>query len=273
MIASLWGYLQSSSVIALLMLLAAALAVVKLKLPSWSRLVVLGTGLLLLGFYYQGCMCPVGVLANLPVRITGILQGEYTEWLVLFLLPVLFAVFAGRVYCGGVCPFGAVQEFIYLLGGKLGLKRKASCQDGLAWFKYTRYAFLLAVLVLTPVLGLAWWCQIDPFGYLFSGGGTLTALVLLAVLAVASLTTFRPWCRLICPYGALLGIVAKDTGLLAGDGKNGLYGPGIQESACQKCGLCQKKCPVQAIEDYRIEATECINCGACSHNCKLDAVA
>ena len=273
MSAALLAYVPGSTVITLFLLLCAALTVVKLKLPSWSRLAVLGLGLLLLGFYHQGCMCPIGVLANLPISINGILQGQYNEWLWLFFLPVLFAEFAGRIYCGGVCPFGAVQEFIYMLGGKLGLSPAETGPDGLTWFKYTKYAILLAVLVITPIIGLAWWCQIDPFGYLFTLGGSTTALVLLIVLVVTSLRTFRPWCRLICPYGALLGIVARDAGILSSEGSNGLYGPAIKESACQRCGLCEKKCPVQAIEDCRIDASECINCGACSQNCKLDAVA
>ncbi len=265
--------MQTSPVMALLVLLTAALAVVKLKMPSWMRLTVMAAGIASLGFYYAGCMCPVGVLANLPLHVKGIFNGEYTEWLLLFLLPILFAIFAGRIYCGGVCPFGALQEFIYMLGSRLGLNRQQEQEDGLFWFKYTKYTFLLAVLVITPVLGMSWWCEIDPFGYLFNLGGTGTALALLLVLAAVSLLVFRPWCRLICPYGALLGIVARDTGLLAGGRSSGLYGPEINDDSCIKCGKCQKKCPVFAIKEYRIDASECINCGSCSQNCRLKAVA
>jgi len=252
----------------LLTLLILAMVAVRQGLPSYVRLGILAASLGYLGFYLKGCMCSVGVLANLPLVWQGIIAGDYNLWLALFLLPIVFAVFAGRIYCGGVCPFGAFQEFMFMLGGKLGLSQDKTGLDAVSWLKYSKYLFLLAVLVITPLTGVVWLCKIDPFGYLFNLSGSSFALGILVVVITASLLIFRPWCQYICPYGALLGIVAKDASLISG----AAGGPTIIETACRKCGRCAKKCPVEAIEKGAINDAECINCGNCIKACKLGAV-
>ncbi|MGE5396555.1 MAG: 4Fe-4S binding protein [Chitinophagales bacterium] len=252
----------------LLLLLVLALVAVRRKLPWYIRLLILAAGLGYLGFYLKGCICPVGVLANLPLRLQGIIAGEFNLWLLLFLVPIVFAIFAGRIFCGGVCPFGAVQEFMFKLGTRLGLNKARAGLESVSWLKYLKYIFLLAVLVITPLTGVIWWCKIDPFGCLFNLSGTWYASILLIVLLALSMFISRLWCRFICPYGALLGIVAKDAGWLSGTSG----GPSIDKEVCRKCGRCEKNCPVAAVKKGVIDEAECINCGNCSKECKLGAV-
>ncbi|HEX3012270.1 MAG TPA: 4Fe-4S binding protein, partial [Syntrophomonadaceae bacterium] len=154
------------------LLLVLALLAVKRSLPLYARLGILLIGLLYLGFYLKGCMCPVGVLANLPVRLEDFFQGKNKLWLFLLLLPVVFILPAGRIYCGGVCPFGALQEFTFRAGKRLGLNKGRPGLKKVTWPKYVKYIVLLAVLIITPLIGTVWWCRIDPFVYLFNFSGT-----------------------------------------------------------------------------------------------------
>jgi ferredoxin len=264
--------LQQPSFLVTVMLLVAALLTVRRQLPAWGRLGVLGVSLVGLGFYLQGCMCPVGVLANLPLRLVGVLQGRYMLWLLLFLVPIIFLWWGGRVFCSGVCPIGAVQEFIFRLGRRLGLNQGRPGLEKYSWLRYGKYLSLLAVLVVTPIAGTAWWCDIDPFGYLFNRSGSLTALILLIMVLATSLFISRFWCRFLCPYGALLGILNKDLGLIRQGLGLGLVSPAIAEQSCKKCGKCARNCPVDAISSSCIDTAECINCGECLRQCKLKAV-
>lgn len=255
-----------------LLLLLAAFLLTQLNYSLTARLGFLAFGLLSLGFYYKGCMCPVGVLANLPLHLTGILTGQYMLWLLLFLLPVLFIFLAGRIYCSGVCPFGAVQEFTFRIGTKLGLNQGHPGLQKLPWLRNLKYLALLVVLVVTPIWGIAWWCEIDPFYYLFNFNGTKAALYILIGLLIISLFVSRPWCRFLCPYGALLGILNKDIGLLKlkYGGNSGV--PVIDHKRCKSCGKCSKTCPTDAIRNDQIDLSECINCGECSQQCRLSAI-
>jgi len=255
-----------------LLLLALALIIVEFKLSTPVRLGILGLSLLALGFYFKGCLCPVGALANLPLHLAGISTGQSLLWLLLFLAPIVFLFWGGRIFCGGVCPFGAVQEFTFRLGNKLGLNQGRPGLEKAPWLKYLKYLVLLAVLVITPLTGSAWWCNIDPFGYLFNFSGTKIALGLLIGLLIVSLFISRFWCRFLCPYGALLGILNKDLGLLLGKTGVALSGPCIDQTTCKSCSKCAKKCPVNAIKENVIDMAECINCGECSQQCKIGAV-
>lgn len=252
-----------------LMLLISALIVVRRRLRGYARLIVLLLGLLSLGFYFKGCPCPVGVLANIPLRLKGLLQGQHMLWLLLFLLPIVFIFWGGRIYCGGVCPFGAVQEFTFKLGSKLGLNQARPGLEKFPWLRYIKYFVLLGTLIITPLIGTVWWCSIDPFGYLFKFSGTTTALILLIVLLSSSLFVSRPWCRIICPYGALLGILSKGAGLLP---LKRNISPSIDKSVCKQCKLCARNCPVDAIHDETVNKAECINCGECCNKCKCGAI-
>jgi polyferredoxin len=182
-------------------------------------------------------------------------------------LPIILTLFAGRIYCGGVCPFGAVQEFMYKAGSKIKFNNSKPGLSRASWPKYIKYLMLLGILLITPLVGSSWWCQIDPFGYLFNFSGTSIALTLLIFLLVLSVFISRPWCRFICPYGAMLGIVSKDVDLLKKTASKAFGRYKDPKAACGKCTNCDSKCPVSASHKGRIDMAECINCGSCKNKC------
>ena len=65
-----------------------------------------------LGFWRKGCVCSVGSIQNvLEATINGA-QVVPVVVLAFFILPLLFALFFGRVFCASVCPLGALQEIV-----------------------------------------------------------------------------------------------------------------------------------------------------------------
>ena len=80
-----------------------------------SRSIILSMSLvsvLYFGFFRSGCVCSVGSIQN--VVMAAVDSNYHLPWYVLlvFLLPILFALFFGRVFCSGVCPLGALQELV-----------------------------------------------------------------------------------------------------------------------------------------------------------------
>ena len=62
------------------------------------------------GFYRQGCICSVGSVQNVSLALFNDIYTIPVSALLFFLIPLLFALAYGRVFCAGVCPLGAIQE-------------------------------------------------------------------------------------------------------------------------------------------------------------------
>ena len=255
----------------------------------YSRFWILGVlTLLYFGFVRGGCICPVGSVANMTIglkhpEMIGVSTG------VMFLLPLGMAFFMGRVFCVAGCPLGALQD---LLGRKRARPVPPPPQ------RVLRVMPVLPVLVLIATAWLAWRgtcflvCLLDPYktvfflGYgwmqravhLVSGGlvepgvlwvGDLTAWAVFAGVVLLGLRLHRPFCRLVCPYGVLLGGFA----MVAMKRRR------IEQSQCVQCGICEKQCPVQAIvrdpqtREFRISAYHCIQCNRCASVCRKNGIA
>jgi ferredoxin len=183
-----------------------------------------------LGFWMQGCPCPVGMLQNV---VDAFLQPlPLIPWtaILLFTLPLFVALFFGRIFCSGICPLGAVQELTALKNLKipdgiehvLGLLRYIYLGLGV-FFVYTGLGYLI--------------CRFDPYVGFFRFGGLFPVMVFSGVLLIIGFFIGRPFCRFLCPYGALLGLC----GSLAW--KKITVSPGD----CTKCRLCEEICPYNAI--------------------------
>jgi ferredoxin len=216
----------------------------------------LGAGLLWFGFLRHGCICPIGAIGNVTaacVRPGALGLSVFT--VIAFLVPLAAALLCGRVFCGAVCPMGALQE---LLGWRA--RRVPRPLD--------RVLRLGGWLMLCGALAAATWalalpiCKFDPFVTLFRHTGPremwlfTTAFLLLCVLVA------RPYCRWVCPYAKLLGVFAKISFL----------GRRIDAAVCGRCGGCESKCPVDAIREGHIDLFACVACGRCTENCARSAV-
>lgn len=198
---------------------------------------------LALGLYVGGFLCPLSAVQNVLYRYR-------TFFLLLFLLPLLLALFRGRLYCGYVCPFGAAQELIHVK--RLRRMVPSKIHKTLLRVKYVLLIYLiLRFLVVGEVILVGY----TPFHALFHFGGTGLSIVLTILTALLSLVIFRPFCQYLCPLGALLGFTAS------------FRHYSILPKNCTSCGYCTKKCPLLAIEKGVVNKRECLLCGECLRVC------
>lgn len=184
------------------------------------------------GFYRKGCICPIGSPQNIAY---GFFEPGYAvpfTVLAFFALPLLFALFSGRVFCGGVCPQGALQDFLLIKP----LKVPAWLEGGLGIIPYL---FLGAGLAFAATGTGFVICRYDPFVPLFRLNGSSFILSISAVFLVLSTVIGRPYCRFLCPYGALLktaGQVSK-------------WRVRVTPNSCDQCRLCENSCPFGAMRE------------------------
>lgn len=195
--------------------------------------------------------CPV-YCAFAPIR-TGLFYGLLGTNILL-----------GRVFCGFLCPGGAVQDMLKLPVKKISLS--ASVDRVLKWLKY-----LLAVVMILLVLGaIGIWHNIPLIDSLwfwllqhnFQAGNILIALV--AFSLVTAIFLRRPWCRYLCPLGVWMSPFNKYS----------LVKLAYDEVQCTSCHQCSQSCPTgvrQAGGGW--DSTECVRCLACYSSCQSKAFA
>jgi len=215
-------------------LLAVALGVQTwLMLVRRSRTAVAWTTVIWLayfGFWRGGCVCPIGATQDVAAALARADYVAPATVIVLFALPVLFALLFGRVFCSGVCPLGAIQDVV--LVHPVRVPRWLAAALGVVPWIYLGVAVLLAATDSLFII-----CRYDPFVSLFRVTGSAGMLVYGGVLLGLSLIVGRPYCRFLCPYGALLGLCARVA----------WKRPTITPDECIACRLCKDACPVDAI--------------------------
>ena len=206
-----------------------------------SRKVLFGLAIasvIVLGFLLQACPCPVGMFQNL---VQAFIDPAITvAWTVilLFALPLLAALFWGRIFCSSVCPLGAVQELTAIKN----LKIPDQYEHVLGLFRYV----VLGIGVFCVVVGLGYViCQFDPFVAIFWHGGLYHVLIFSGIVLITGFFIGRPFCRFLCPYGALLGLCGSLTA------RKVTVTPG----KCDQCNLCKNVCPYNAILPPTAEPT------------------
>ena len=182
----------------------------------------------------------------------------------------LVGALIGRASCGWFCPFGWFQELVYKLPTpKLRLPNR---------FNWTRYVVLAALVGIIPLLTREpWFCKLCPAGMLEGGIpmalvstdiramiGTfywIKAAILVIFLAWMS-TTRRPFCRWICPLGALWSPFNPVSS----------FRLGVDQDRCIRCNRCQEVCPVDIRIYENTSSGACIRCLACVSECPVACI-
>ncbi len=262
----------------LAVLAVGAWAVLKRRRRGWI-LAVLVAALLYLGFWRQGCVCPIGAIQN---GARSLVDPAYTISIVvtlILLLPLAAALLGGRVFCGTACPLGAVQDL--MLVRPLRVPRWLDRTLRVVPWLYLGTALFFAVGGLAAI-GLAvkpdfLICRYDPFinifrsvdlraatrgdwGQVFSLAGVGWIWAFTGGIVVLGLFVGRPYCRWLCPYGVLLGSCARAARKPVS----------VSPTDCIECGLCDEACPFGAIENHRAVAQHCVACGRCYEACPLE---
>ena len=250
-----------------------------------------GTGKIYTGATKRLCVpgmncysCP-GALASCPIGALQATIGSRAFHVSLYVFGFLVAVGAllGRGVCGFLCPFGLVQELLYKIPllKKLRLRRLPG-EKGLRALKFVMLLLfvLLLPMVVTDVTGQGdpWFCKyICPVGTLEAGiplvlfhKGLQSAigflytwkLAILGVILLLSLVIWRPFCRYLCPLGALYGFFNRFA----------LYRYRVDVAKCIDCGACRAACKLDLPVWEKPNHIDCVRCGACMDACPTGAL-
>ena len=219
--------------------------------------------------------CPIGSLQ----AVIGSRSYRFSFYIAGFLL--LFGALFGRLVCGWLCPFGLVQDLLY----KIPFVKKLRRLPGDRWLKYLKYVILAGFVIVLPLTvldivgqGQPWFCKyICPSGTLFAGIPLIASnpplraalgwlftwkAAILAALLLLSLLVYRPFCRYLCPLGAIYGLFNPAA----------LYRFRIDREKCTGCGACQKACKLDIPIHRTPNSPECIRCGDCRRACPHGAI-
>ena len=226
--------------------------------------------------------CP-GALGACPI---GAMQAVIGNWNFKFAFYVAgFLMFVGalmgRFVCGWLCPFGLIQDLL----NKIPFPKKIGTFKGdklLRKLKYVIFAVfvILLPLVLVDVLGQGapYFCKlICPAGTL-EGGIPLVLLnksmrsalgvlyawknALLLITVILSILIYRPFCKYICPLGAVYSVFNPVS----------VFRYRVDKEKCTDCGACAKACKMQGDPVTNANHPECIRCGACKKACPVKAI-
>jgi polyferredoxin len=188
------------------------------------------------GFYRQGCICSVGSVQNVSLALFNQEYAVPLTALLFFIIPLIFALLYGRVFCAGVCPLGAIQE----LTGFRPVKIPSGIQIILASvpFVYLALAILFASTNSQFLI-----CRYDPFVGIFRLDAPYTMIIFGILLLLSGIFVNRPYCRFLCPYGVLLNVFSRFAGKHLT----------ITPAECTNCRLCEESCPYDAIIPSNID--------------------
>ena len=226
--------------------------------------------------------CP-GALGACPIGAVQAVIGSWNFKLAFYAAGFLMFVgaLAGRFVCGWLCPFGLIQDLLH----KIPFPEKIGTFRGDRLLRKLKYVILIVFVILLPMFlvdvlgqGAPYFCKlICPAGTL-EGGIPLVLLnesmrsalgwlyawknVLLLITIVLSVMIFRPFCKYICPLGAVYSVFNPIS----------VFRYRVDEKKCTGCGICAKVCGMQVDPAENANHPECIRCGACKKSCPVKAI-
>ena len=192
-----------------------------------------------LGFWRKGCICPIGAIQNVTLAIFDSSYAVPLAAVVFLALPLVFTLLFGRTFCAAVCPLGAVQELVAVRPVRTPLWLDHAL--GLLAYVYLGAAVLFAATDTAFII-----CRYDPFVAMFRMSGELNMLVLGGCFLALGVFVGRPYCRYLCPYGAVLGLASRVA----------KWHVQIPPEECIKCRLCEDSCPYNAIREPTVAQSE-----------------
>ncbi len=219
--------------------------------------------------------CPIGSLQHsftlLSPRVKGSVSRAFASFFYVLGSVGLVGAAVGRMPCGWLCPFGFLQDLLYKIPTpKLRLP---------AWTRWGRYGFLVFLVALVPFLtATSWFSRLCPAGALEgavplklvppalplppSGWFLWLKMAILAFFLLWFVLSSRPFCRSVCPLGAMLGPCNRFS----------LYRMAVDERSCTSCGRCREVCPVGIDITEDPDSADCLRCLRCRKACPSGAL-
>lgn len=226
--------------------------------------------------------CP-GAVGSCPIGSLQAVIGSYNFKFAFYIAGFLMFVGAiiGRFVCGWLCPFGLIQDLLH----KIPFVKKISTFRSDKLLRKLKYLILLVFVILLPLFltdmlgqGAPYFCKlICPAGTL-EGGVPMVLLntamrktigwlyawktVILIVTIILSIIIYRPFCKYICPLGAIYSVFNPIS----------VFRYNVDKEKCVDCGKCASVCEMSCDPVKNANSTECIRCGKCRSACPTGAI-
>ncbi len=221
---------------------------------------------------------PAAVEAFLPLSalvatknwvVNGIFDTIHPAALVIFLTILTVSIVFKKAFCSWLCPIGALSEALSRLGRKLfgrNLRPPKYVDWPLMGIKYLILLFFVkAIVVDMPPVAIAAFVQ-SPYNKIvdvkmlefFTGFGIGGAIVIGSLMILSALVS-NVWCRYLCPYGAMLGLLSYLS----------VFHVTRSPARCTDCKLCTKACPnrIDVAVAHDVTSPECSGCLSCVNAC------
>lgn len=205
--------------------------------------------------------CPIGslqhfvILRQFPFYVLGVIGLAGALW--------------GRLSCGWMCPFGFIQDLLHKIPLPKWRMGKA---------RWLPYAFLFVLAIIIPFLTYEpWFCKLCPAGMLEGGIPVVLTqpllregigwlyylkFVILVVFLGWMMVTKRPFCRYVCPLGAIWSPFNRASAIKLT----------VDQEHCTHCDRCRKGCPVDIGIYEDPNAEQCIRCLQCMKACPQQVI-
>lgn len=178
-----------------------------------------------------------------------------------FAYLVIILLFGRRADCSWNCPCVGIRDTAGDAFRKVTIKNRWTWRlRHLKWFPLLSLLVLLFLLFTAP--GSSYTRQYSNYFYTVHTGFYFASLL------VIPWTGNRNYCRFLCPWGALYGLISR----------LGFYKIKANPSLCTSCGACERECDMgvpirQLIQQYgEINSPDCVGCGRCIQACPRNAL-
>jgi polyferredoxin len=277
---------------------------------QWIRRGVQALSFVVFFYIVYSCLGVFGMIRNglYGLTLVGSAYSESFYWLALPFVIIAVTLLHGPVFCGWICPTGSLQDisawvrkrlprrpaglsrleiggllaaslgFITLLIW-LGAKKKLFVEDSSLHWAAT--LLLLCCLVLAGVVddiparrlrlfslaaifftAVSHLVVTSPVHFAFTSRDDPASALTTLVILIAGTFVARSWCRYLCPWGQVVGFLHRFSRLRIQ----------VDESKCNRCGVCDTHCDVGAIDKGTIRVAHCQFCHACIDNCQNAAL-
>jgi len=190
-------------------------------------------GIMVIGLYLSSPFSVLHVFNLLLLR-----PSSEVLWYVIVLSALLSVIIAGRFYCGWLCPFGALSEFI----GRMPVRKWNIPDDVDTTWRILKYILLGVIVTLVFASARVDCGNYEAYVTLFSFHGNVFAWSLTAITLIANVRIKRFWCRYLCPLAALTGLLSREAKGYPGSGDCPMANkPYPLISECIRCNRCYTK--------------------------------
>lgn len=239
-------------------------------------------------FIYEGglagtasidAICPFGGLESL---YTYFMTGNMVPRVMISSFIVLGALVATAVlfrksFCGYICPFGTIQEYVGKLRKLVGVKEVKVPQKLDSYLRYLKYVVLAWIIFGSAYLGTLVFRNYDPFITFFHFGKGLfwgveeadltvpiIAFSITIAVLLASFFIERFWCKYLCPLGGSLTFLSWFS----------FFNIRRDSNTCTDCKACDKACPTNVVVSTadKVTSHECISCMKCVNACAYNSL-